>query len=244
MLLFGMIINWWLMIDDVYFSDGPFYFISIPRRDRPNKVIISPLILTHSSGNWCVSCVRGMIFYSFCWCLLLMAFVELFWFCVDETGKENQGNLRQQRRSRDTKLIAMMIMMYGISLFLVLIILGPPPSSLVVSSFSILYSFPNSSLWRDRYYDPTTQNPSKTKTRGGNNNNKQTRDYYQVLGVGKTAKNPEIKAAFHRLVKLYHPGTYRHYRSFSRDIEPPTTKRHHRTTHIEFWKKQNNPLWI
>ena len=127
----------------------------------------------------------------------------------------------------------MMIMMYGISLFLVLIILGPPPSSLVVSSFSILYSFPNSSLWRDRYYDPTTQNPSNTKTRGGNNQ-KQTRDYYQVLGVEKTAKNPEIKAAFHRLVKLYHPGTYRHYRSFSRDIEPPTTKRHHRTTHIEF----------
>ena len=38
------------MIDDVYFSDGPFYFISIPRRDRPNKVIISPLILTHSSA--------------------------------------------------------------------------------------------------------------------------------------------------------------------------------------------------
>ena len=152
--------------------------------------------------------------------------MELFLFCVDETGKENQGNLRQQRRSRDPKLIAMMIMMYGLSLFLILIIIGPPPSSLVVSSFSILYSFPNSSLWRDRYYDPTTQNPSNTKTRGGNNQ-KQTRDYYQVLGVGKTAKNPEIKAAFHRLVKLYHPGTYRHYRLLREIMNKPMTKRRH-----------------
>ena len=163
--------------------------------------------------------------------------MELFLFCVDETGKENQGNLRQQRRSRDTKLIAMMIMMYGLSLFLILIIIGPPPSSLVVSSFSILYSFPNSSLWRDRYYDPTTQNPLNTKTRGGNNQ-KQTRDYYQVLGVGKTAKNPEIKAAFHRLVKLYHPGTYRHYRSFSRNNEQTDDKETspYNTSYIKFIK--------
>lgn len=32
------------------------------------------------------------------------------------------------------------------------------------------------------------------------------RDFYRILGVPKTAKEPEIKQAFRRLVKQYHPG--------------------------------------
>ena len=31
------------------------------------------------------------------------------------------------------------------------------------------------------------------------------RDYYEVLGVGKTASDDEIKSAFRRMAKQYHP---------------------------------------
>jgi molecular chaperone DnaJ len=34
---------------------------------------------------------------------------------------------------------------------------------------------------------------------------KNDKSYYQILGVGQKAKNEEIKKAFYKLAKLYHP---------------------------------------
>jgi hypothetical protein len=51
-----------------------------------------------------------------------------------------------------------------------------------------MMAFSSSSLWSSR-------NPAA----GG-------KDYYRILGVPRTAKEPEIKQAFRRLVKQYHPG--------------------------------------
>ncbi|MEE9188222.1 MAG: DnaJ domain-containing protein, partial [Anaerolineales bacterium] len=32
-----------------------------------------------------------------------------------------------------------------------------------------------------------------------------TRDYYEVLGVGRDASNDDLKGAFRRLARQYHP---------------------------------------
>jgi DnaJ domain len=64
---------------------------------------------------------------------------------------------------------------------------------------------PPSSMW-------STRNPSL----GG-------RDYYRILGVPRTAREPEIKQAFRRLVKQYHPGNVTQH-SQQRRRQPGPTK--------------------
>ena len=63
------------------------------------------------------------------------------------------------------------------------------------ASLLLLGSFPNSSLWRERYYGQQQQRQQ------------QEPDYYDILGVHKTANQDDVKTAFRRLVKQYHPGT-------------------------------------
>jgi hypothetical protein len=46
------------------------------------------------------------------------------------------------------------------------------------------------SLWR---------NTRNARPKGGN-------EYYKILGIPRSASQPEIKQAFRKLVKLYHPG--------------------------------------
>ena len=95
------------------------------------------------------------------------------------------------------------------------------------TSFSILYSFPNSSLWRERYGSSSTGGGQWQHGHGGGGGDahdhwhghgsdgndyrhgqqqQQRQDHYGILGVGKNAGKDEIKTAFRRLVKEYHPG--------------------------------------
>lgn len=65
------------------------------------------------------------------------------------------------------------------------------------SAFGIvLGSFQNSSLWRERYASDSGAHRQHQP------------DYYDVLGVRTNASKEDIKMAFRRLVKTYHPGTY------------------------------------
>uniref|UniRef100_A0A7S4APH0 J domain-containing protein n=1 Tax=Pseudo-nitzschia australis TaxID=44445 RepID=A0A7S4APH0_9STRA len=90
------------------------------------------------------------------------------------------------------------------------------------TSFSILYSFPNSSLWRERYGSTGDGRWQHGHGGGGSDDHnhwhghdsggtdyrhgqQQRQDHYGVLGVGKNAGKDEIKTAFRRLVKEYHP---------------------------------------
>ena len=84
----------------------------------------------------------------------------------------------------------------GWSLALSFVCLLLPARTLPCASFAILYSFPNSSLWQERY--------------GNNDQHRKQRapDYYDVLGVAKGAGREDVKNAFRRLVKKFHPGAY------------------------------------
>jgi len=51
-------------------------------------------------------------------------------------------------------------------------------------------------------------------------------DYYAILGIARNASYPEIKNAYRKLVKKYHPDrrmTYKHYRSSNKSSKTPDT---------------------
>ena len=94
--------------------------------------------------------------------------------------------IRRPRRDLSiTVPVSLLVLALGLSIVIL------PSSSLI-----LLQSFPNSSLWRERYMG--SANESK---------NRQL-DYYDVLGIRRNAKQDDIKKAFRRLVKKYHPGAY------------------------------------
>ena len=71
------------------------------------------------------------------------------------------------------------------------------PSALILSpSPSTLRKKPYSS--RTRLYYVHSKPPPGTKDV----------DYYAVLGVSRSASETEIKSAYRKLAKLYHPGTF------------------------------------
>ena len=46
------------------------------------------------------------------------------------------------------------------------------------------------------------------------------RDYYEVLGIGKNATDAEIKSAYRKLAKKYHPAIKKPRKSSKRSTKP------------------------
>jgi DnaJ-domain-containing protein 1 len=49
------------------------------------------------------------------------------------------------------------------------------------------------------------------------------KDFYSVLGITKSAAEAEIKGAYRKLAKLYHPGKARNFFNATRQISPCLT---------------------
>jgi len=85
-------------------------------------------------------------------------------------------------------LVVLATIIFGLSIFI------KPCASLL-----LLQSFPNSSLWRDRYLGSDRQRQQQQQQQ------QQQQDYYDILGVRRNVNKDDIKIAFRQLVKLYHP---------------------------------------
>ena len=100
------------------------------------------------------------------------------------------GKRREMTHSKRSSVPTVLLVAMA-TVSLVLAVFTKPCSSLV-----LFQSFQNSSLWRERYLN---------RSPVGQPEEEQLPDYYNILGVGRTASKDDIKTAFRQLVKQYHP---------------------------------------
>mmetsp|Transcript_16483 Transcript_16483/g.45438 ORF Transcript_16483/g.45438 Transcript_16483/m.45438 type:complete len:220 (+) Transcript_16483:180-839(+) len=103
---------------------------------------------------------------------------------------------RRRRRNRFSTTRSVMALYYFYYVALATIATGLFSAG-TSSSFTILYSFPNSSLWREIYGGGHGQGQRQRQRR--------QQDYYHVLGIDQNASRDDVKTAFRRLVKRFHP---------------------------------------
>jgi hypothetical protein len=115
----------------------------------------------------------------------------------------SNNNLLSERRGnggfrniRPVFLVVLTTIILGLAVFI------KPSASLI-----LLQSFPNSSLWRDRYLGSDRQHQQQQHHhQQQKQQQQQLEDYYDILGVRRNANKDDIKTAFRQLVKQYHPG--------------------------------------